>query len=113
MKWLEKNSYVKVLLTAFLVIAGYIFITDEGNTTYEQIQVQHGDSLWSLAEKYRGNMPTHEWIKAVKLENNLNGETIVAGRELTIPLSADTIIMAQDFEQENNSTEVKVATNNQ
>ncbi len=111
MKWLQKNSYVVVLFTAFLLIASYVLITDEGNTTYEQIEVQHGDSLWALAEKYRGNMPTQEWIKTVQIENNLDGEFIVAGRELTIPLSLDTVLMAQDSEQETN--EVKVATNNQ
>ncbi|HWL23883.1 MAG TPA: LysM peptidoglycan-binding domain-containing protein [Ureibacillus sp.] len=111
MKWLEKNSYVKVLFTAFLLIAAYVLITDDGNTTYEQIEVQHGDSLWSLAEKYRGNMPAHEWIKAVKVENNLDGEIIVAGRDLSIPLSGDIVIMAQDTEE--HQSQVKVATNNQ
>ncbi|WP_140422895.1 cell division suppressor protein YneA [Ureibacillus manganicus] len=110
MNWLKKNSYIKVLLTAFLLIAGYVLITDDGETTYKQIEVQHGDSLWSLAEKYRGSTPTHEWIKTVQIENNLDGEIIVAGRELTIPLEA-AVIMAQDFEQD--ETEVKVATNNQ
>ncbi|SOC38241.1 cell division suppressor protein YneA [Ureibacillus acetophenoni] len=111
MNWLQKNSYVKVLLTAFLFIAGYVLITDNGETTYKQIEVQHGDNLWSLAEKYRGNMPTHEWIKTVQIENNLDGEVIVAGRALTIPLSADAVIIAQDVEIE--ESEVKVATYNQ
>ncbi len=111
MKWLRKNSYVMVLFTTFLVIAAYVLITDEGNTTYKQIEVQHGDSLWSLAEQYRGNMPTHEWIKTVQEENNLNGEVIVAGRALSIPLAADAVFIAQDIEQE--ETDVKVAINNQ
>nr|WP_106784535.1 LysM peptidoglycan-binding domain-containing protein [Lysinibacillus timonensis] len=111
MKWLQKNSYVKVLITTFLLIAAYVVITDDGKTIYEKIEVQHGDSLWSLAEQYRGNMSLHEWIDAVKLENGLNNETIVAGRALTIPVSGEIVYIAQDSEQ--NAHTVKVATTNE
>ncbi|KGR89311.1 hypothetical protein CD30_17275 [Ureibacillus massiliensis 4400831 = CIP 108448 = CCUG 49529] len=110
MKWLQKNSYITVLFTTFLLIAAYVVVTDEGETSYEQIEVQHGDSLWSLANKYKGDMSLHQWIETVKVENDLRDETIVAGGELTIPIPADTLTIAQDSEE---ITTVKVATNNE
>lgn len=106
MTWLQKNNYIFVLLTVFLIIVMLIFITDQGDTTYENIEVKHGDTLWTLAEKYRGNISHNDWIAKVKGENNLNNETIIAGQKLNVPISRDVLNIAQ-----NDSESVKVAAN--
>ena len=106
MNWLQRNSYVGILFVATLFIVGYFLITDNGNTTYKDIEIQHGDTLWTLAEQYRGNMEKIDWIEKVKAENNLNNEHIVAGKALTIPVSADQVYFASDDEE---SDEIKVA----
>ncbi|MNH42849.1 Cell division suppressor protein YneA [compost metagenome] len=54
--------------------------------TYKEIQVEHGDSLWSLAEQYRGKMSKEDWIKLVKTENELPDVQIIAGKSLVIPV---------------------------
>lgn len=106
MTWLQKNNYIFVLLTVFFIIVMFILITDHGDTTYEKIEVEHGDTLWTLAEKYRGNISHNDWIAKVKGENNLNNEKIIAGQKLTVPISSDALNVAQS-----DSESVKVATN--
>lgn len=110
MNWLQKNSYIGILFGATLFIVGYFIITDNGNTTYKDIEIQHGDTLWTLAEQYSGNMEKVEWIEKVKAENNLKNEHIVAGKQLTIPVSADQVYIASENEEIN---EIKVAIREQ
>lgn len=111
MNWLQKNNYILVLFTAFVFVVAFLLFTDNGDTSYKHIDIQHGDSLWSLAEQYKGSMSTNEWIKAVKIENDLKDNEIVAGHKLSIPISEDEIYVAQNLEEEKNES-VKVANNN-
>lgn len=112
MNWLQKNTYIVVLFVAFSVMGAFLLITDNGNTTYEQIEIQHGDTLWKLAEQYRGKMTKQEWIKEVKVENGLTGEHIVAGQALSVPISADSIYVA-NLKNEEDLHSVEVAIKNQ
>jgi len=89
MNWFKKNTHISILLGAFLLFAGYLIITDPGDITYTEIYIEHGDSLWSLAEQYRGKMGTDDWIKLVKAENELHSVKIVAGKSLVIPVVGD------------------------
>jgi LysM repeat protein len=92
-------NYIKILFMVTIMIAAYIFITDDGKTTYEQIKIQHGDTLWTLAERYKGDLTTEEWIRKVKAENKLTDEQIIAGKELTVPISETMIHIAIDHEE--------------
>lgn len=112
MKWLEKNTYIVVLFVAFLVMGAFLLITDTGKTTYEQIEIQHGDTLWTLAETYRGNMSIQEWIRQVKAENGISDEHIVAGHALIVPVNSDSIYIAK-IKSEENLHSVEVAVKNQ
>jgi len=89
MYWLKKNPHITTLLGACLLFAAYLFITDPGDVTYTEIEIAHGDSLWSLADQYRGKMKTDEWIKLVKTENELSNAQIIAGKSLVIPVVGD------------------------
>ncbi len=86
MSWIKKNTHISILIGACLLFAGYLFVTDPGDITYTEIPIEHGDSLWSLAEQYRGKMGTDDWIKIVKVENELKNVNIVAGKSLVIPV---------------------------
>ncbi|MGE8034370.1 hypothetical protein B1B04_06895 [Lysinibacillus sp. KCTC 33748] len=89
MNWFKKNPHITTLLGACLLFTAYLFITDPGDVTYAEIEVEHGDSLWSLAEQYRGKMKSDEWIKLVKAENELSNVRIIAGNSLVIPVVGD------------------------
>ncbi|WP_440050845.1 cell division suppressor protein YneA [Lysinibacillus sphaericus] len=86
---MKKNTHISILIGACLLFAGYLFITDPGDITYTEIHIEHGDSLWSLAEQYRGKMGTDDWIKIVKVENELKNVNIVAGKSLVIPVTGE------------------------
>lgn len=89
MNWMKKNTHISILVGVCILLAGYLYITDPGEITYTEIRVEHGDSLWSLAELYRGKMSTEDWIKLVKVENELTNANIVAGKSLVIPIVGD------------------------
>ena len=112
MNYLQKNSYIVVLFVAFFVMGAFLLITDNGKTTYEQIEIEHGDTLWTLAEQYRGKMTIQEWIQQVKAENGLTGEHIVAGHALTVPVNANSIYIA-NLKSEEELHSVEVAIKNQ
>ncbi|WP_409368592.1 LysM peptidoglycan-binding domain-containing protein [Lysinibacillus sp. 38-6] len=98
MNWFKKNTHISILLGAFLLFAGYLIITDPGDITYTEIYIEHGDSLWSLAEQYRGKMGTDDWIKLVKAENELHSVKIVAGKSLVIPVVGDKALPTNSIE---------------
>lgn len=107
MKWLKQNSYVALFFAASIFIISYLFVTDEKIEHFENIIIEQGDTLWSLAERYRGKMSTHDWITFVKKENAMNNEAIVVGQEILIPVEKNSVYIAKLIE-ENNS--VKVAS---
>jgi LysM repeat protein len=56
-------------------------------TSYAQVDVQPGDSLWQLAAPYtsdRGNI--EDTIDAIMAANHLSSATIFPGQHLRIPL---------------------------
>ena len=109
MNWVKQNSYVKVLLGVAVAFIVYIYITDEKIEQYEQITIEHGDTLWSLAEQYRGKMSTQDWIAFVKKENHLFNQVLITGETILIPIAKDSLYIANlSLEEDENS--VKVAS---
>lgn len=53
---------------------------------YKTIQVDRGDTLWSIAEKYSGNSDIRKYIYEVKKVNNLPSSQIFEGDELIVPV---------------------------
>lgn len=53
---------------------------------YTSIQIQDGDSLWNIAEKYRihSGKSAAEYVCDLKEMNSLSGDTIHAGHYLTV-----------------------------
>lgn len=89
MKWLKKNNYI-VMLFAVCVILFVAFTSNSPkNITYQEIEVEHGDSLWSLSEQYHGKMSTEKWMDIVMVENKMNNVAITAGKPLVIPVTED------------------------
>ncbi|MFC5558761.1 LysM peptidoglycan-binding domain-containing protein [Ureibacillus thermophilus] len=104
---LQRKHYIKILFIVSLLIIAYIFITDE-DFSYEQITIQEGDTLWTLADRYKGDMTKEQWIRLVTAENNLNGNHIIAGDTLIIPIPKNAIYMAVNEEE---IQSIKVARN--
>lgn len=74
-----------------IVLSFVIGITSQTNESNVEITVQSGDTLWTLSEKYKGNLPHSEWITAVMNANNLNHPMIVSGDTLIIPTAIHAV----------------------
>lgn len=59
----------------------------QGLPYYSSIEIQEGDSLWKIADRYRkgSRMTTQEYVKQLQRMNRLTGDTIHA-RLRTLPL---------------------------
>lgn len=60
--------------------------TQSADKYYTSIQIQKGDSLWSIAGKYGENsgLTTAQYVKELKNMNGLKEDTIHSGHYLTV-----------------------------
>ncbi len=83
---IRQNTYLILFFALIMVFTFYVISTH--NTTSvqtSQLEIEEGDTLWTLAETFSGNTPHHEWIEEIMKENNLTTAKIIAGQSLKIP----------------------------
>lgn len=95
MKLFKVNGLASMFLAFLLVFITYIIVTDENIQIYEQVEIEHGDTLWSLAKDYSGKMTMRDWIYVVKEENHLRDEHIVAGQTIIVPVEKTSQYIVQ------------------
>ena len=86
------RKYVFIFLTVFLVATAARL--SFGNTTeqdrnvyYESIDINKGDTLWCIAEKYKNdNISTIEYVSQIKEFNNMKSDKIKIGQKILIPV---------------------------
>lgn len=101
-----KNSNKHIHVMSFLIILVIFGISICHNTVnsaskespqakcYKSIQIQTGDSLWSIAKQYY----TDDWdninifIEEIKMFNGISNDNIHIGNYLAIPYYKDTTI---------------------
>lgn len=90
-------SFLAVVLTILGVILGSNLLassqskaSNEMNTYkyYTSIEVQKGDTLWTIAEQYADDTDYASYIEEVKEMNQLTSDTIHAGEYLTVSYSS-------------------------
>ena len=96
MKWMRKNSFFSMIIIFALLFSAVLFLTDENIEKYEQITIGQGESLWSLADQYRGKMSKHDWITQVEKVNHVNRHEVLAGAVLSIPVEEQSVYIAQE-----------------
>lgn len=92
-----RNQLLILMLAAFIVLTVSFFFNSfsakasvEANRTYKyfkSIEVQKGDTLWSIAEENKDEhyISTAQYIKEVKSMNSLSDNTITSGQHIIIP----------------------------
>ncbi|MFD1030924.1 cell division suppressor protein YneA [Metaplanococcus flavidus] len=86
MTFIQKNSYVFGFFFLILILSFYYVLSHNNNQAHTvQMKIEQGDTLWTLADEYSGNIPHHEWIDEIMRENNLTAPVITAGQTLLIP----------------------------
>ncbi len=58
----------------------------ETQTTYESVYIDGGDSLWSIAQQYRGTTDTGYFVTQLKALNGLSSDRIQAGSYILVPV---------------------------
>jgi LysM domain. len=54
---------------------------------YQPVIIQHGDTLWELAENTGIQMDTHRLVLKIMVYNSLANSTILPGQTIYIPTS--------------------------
>ncbi|MER2105723.1 MAG: LysM peptidoglycan-binding domain-containing protein [Solibacillus sp.] len=110
MSLLKKNSYIPTILAFSFIFILYILLTDDDIATYEQINIEYGDTLWMLADSYSGKMDKMEWIALVKKMNYLHTDDLMAGQQLVVPVVSGSHYFAS---QTATHQSITVASDNQ
>ena len=95
---IRRNILLAVAVTLVLMIFVFSYhtltsaaSTNTDNVSYKyftSIQVEAGDTLWSIAEEYADELhysSNKEYINEVKMINKLRSDEIVSGQYLVIP----------------------------
>lgn len=86
MAFIQKNSFVFGFFILILLLSFYYVLSHNNHHAHTvQMKIEQGDTLWTLAGEYSGNMPQHEWIDEIMKENNMTTPVITAGQTLLIP----------------------------
>lgn len=57
--------------------------------TYESVRINDGDSLWSIAQEYRGvEEDTDVFVKELMTLNNLSSDRIQSGSYILVPVAS-------------------------
>lgn len=92
-----RNQLLILMLAAFIVLSISFLLNNfsakasvEADKTYKyfkSIEVQSGDTLWSIAEANKDEhyISTAQYIKEVKSMNSLSNNTITTGQHIMIP----------------------------
>ena len=97
-KEIRRNIVLAFAVAAILMIFAFSYhtFTSEASTDtddisykyFTSIQVETGDTLWSIAEEYADDIhydSNSEYINEVKAMNNLGNDDIISGQYLIIP----------------------------
>lgn len=86
MTYIRKNSFVFLFFSLVLILSFYSAFSHNNEQAHMiQLKIEQGDTLWTLADEYSGNIPRHEWIDEIMKENKLTAPVITAGQTLKIP----------------------------
>lgn len=86
---------ILLLLMSVILVVMYV-IWSFKSISYGEIKIEQGDNLVTLAEQYKGTMSMTKWVEAVRTENNIHDDTIIAGKTLLIPIAQNKGQLASD-----------------
>ncbi len=91
--------YGIIIITLFIFASGFFITTSMANEEetiptykyYSSIEIENGDTLWSIAEKYISTEyeSIYDYIRELKQMNNLTSDNIIAGQNITVAYYSD------------------------
>lgn len=92
-KYQRRRAAIAVVLITCMAGA-FAALTSQGqaqasnqvsSTQFHYITVHGGDTLWSVAEKYAGDVDTREWIAQLVTLNALDQAQLQPGQRIALP----------------------------
>ncbi|KIL45020.1 cell division suppressor protein YneA [Jeotgalibacillus soli] len=87
----RKYSFVILFIAITFVFGVYLVVSlsEDAESTYIQVEIKDGDSLWSLSRQYADDLSMTEiqFIEWVTENNNLSSYKILSGEQLMLPIS--------------------------
>ncbi|WP_162287864.1 cell division suppressor protein YneA [Indiicoccus explosivorum] len=83
---IQRNTYVVAFFIFILLLSVFaIYHGKPAEVRMSHLQIEKGDTLWSLSKEFRGGQPAEQWINSIMEANNLHTAEIKAGDTLLIP----------------------------
>lgn len=92
-----KKLIISLTILSILIISIGVASSLEGknstqSSNYSKITIQYfnvtvveGDTIWSISERYRGDVEQESFMNMIRQINNLNSNVIRVGQTLKIP----------------------------
>jgi Zn-dependent membrane protease YugP len=79
-------SYIAVfmMIIAYMLMSAHVSAQPKFEHFIE-VEVENGDTLWSIASKYTDGVTVQSYITILKEQNNLKDHHIYAGQVLLVP----------------------------
>lgn len=89
----DKRRFYSAIILFFLIVSLFCFggkalgkSKIQNNVSLVRYTVSKGDTLWDIAQKYRGNTEIRKYIKFIMKSNGLDNANIYEGAEILIPV---------------------------
>lgn len=93
--WCYNNLHT-ILLAVFVMIISVLFsytLDKKDDKSYVSIEVNEGDTLWTIADRYKETDLTKvEFIGWIEEHNEIRADSIEAGKEIVIPVKRGELI---------------------
>ncbi|AXN40769.1 cell division suppressor protein YneA [Peribacillus butanolivorans] len=96
MKKLYKNYIYTILLAGSVFIFSILFsctLDKNQNNNFLSIEVNEGDTLWEIAEKYEeADLTKKEFIGWIEEHNEVSADSIKPGQVIVIPVKSEKLV---------------------
>ncbi|MDP4182768.1 MAG: LysM peptidoglycan-binding domain-containing protein [Bacillota bacterium] len=85
----NKKRFFTFLFLIFSIMITFIFADISygyKEKEYKAIEVRYGDTLWDIANRYKGDSEIREYLFEIKKINNIDSSNIFPGDIIKIPL---------------------------
>lgn len=86
----NKKRFFTFLFLILGVMITFVFADISYGTKqkeYKLIEIKYGDTLWDIADRYRGNTEIRKFLYEIKKVNSLDTSEIYTGDTLKIPVA--------------------------
>ncbi|MFD2212749.1 cell division suppressor protein YneA [Metabacillus endolithicus] len=100
---MKKESFTYVVSFFLVLFAITLAITYTGNSEsldkYHQVEIQEGDSLWSIADEFnvKSQISKQEFVKWVQDKNGIHSNVVKPGEFVFVPVEKDEIYQIEQI----------------